>query len=92
MPAFQPYKNRRSKRLVLKKGASLVVNLERIPKRLPDGNEGQSKYCPQARQLRGSRQGLLHNIGGGWNGVAFVQIGPNDQLILEKWVEELRDH
>jgi len=35
VPAFQPYKNRRSKRLVLKKGASLVVNLERIPKRLP---------------------------------------------------------
>jgi hypothetical protein len=35
MPAFRPYKNRRSKRIVLKKGASLVVNLERIPKRLP---------------------------------------------------------
>ena len=32
---FRPYKNRRSKRTVLKKGASLVVNLERIPKRLP---------------------------------------------------------
>ena len=35
MPAFRSYKNRRSKRIVLKKGASLVVNLERIPKRLP---------------------------------------------------------
>ena len=35
VPAFRPYKNRRSKWIVLKKGASLVVNLERIPKRLP---------------------------------------------------------
>ena len=35
MPAFRPYKNRRSTRIVLKKSASLVVNLERIPKRLP---------------------------------------------------------
>jgi len=35
MPAFRPYENRRSKRIVLKKGASLVVNFERIPKRLP---------------------------------------------------------
>jgi len=39
VPAFRPYKNRRSKRIVLKKSASLVVNLERIAKRLP---------CPQA--------------------------------------------
>jgi hypothetical protein len=35
MPAFPPSENRRSKRIVLKKRASLVVNLERIPKRLP---------------------------------------------------------
>lgn len=35
MPAIQPYKNRRSKRIVLKKSASLVINLERIPKRVP---------------------------------------------------------
>ena len=35
MPTLRPYKKRRSKRIVLKKGASLVVNLERIPKRLP---------------------------------------------------------
>lgn len=25
-------------------------------------------------------------------GIAFTQIEPNHQLILEKWVEELRDH
>jgi hypothetical protein len=25
-------------------------------------------------------------------GIAFTWIEPNDQLILEKWVEELRDH
>ena len=25
-------------------------------------------------------------------GITFTQIEPNDQLILEKWVEELRDH
>ncbi len=25
-------------------------------------------------------------------GIAFTQIEPNDQLILEKWVEELREH
>src|SRR5258708_7562556 len=43
------------------------------------------------RQLRGSRQGLLHHHGG-WNGIAFTQIEQNDHLILEKWVEELRDH
>ncbi len=24
-------------------------------------------------------------------GIAFTQIEPNDQVILEKWVEELRD-
>ncbi len=24
--------------------------------------------------------------------IAFTRIEPNDQLILEKWVEELRDH
>ena len=35
MLAIQPYKNRRSKRIVLKKSASLVINLERIPKRVP---------------------------------------------------------
>jgi hypothetical protein len=35
VPTLRPYKKRRSKRIVLKKGASLVVNLERIPKRLP---------------------------------------------------------
>jgi hypothetical protein len=35
VPAFRPYKNRRSRRIVLKKGASLLVNLERIPKRFP---------------------------------------------------------
>ena len=35
VPAFRPHKNRQSKRIVLKRGASLVVNLERIPKRLP---------------------------------------------------------
>src|SRR5713101_5758879 len=35
VPAFRPHKNRQSKRIVLKKGASLVVNLERILKRLP---------------------------------------------------------
>ncbi len=28
----------------------------------------------------------------GGMGIAFTQIEPNDQLILEKWVEELRDH
>jgi len=33
--AFRSYKSRRSKRIVLKKSASLVVNLDRIPKRLP---------------------------------------------------------
>ncbi len=27
----------------------------------------------------------------GGMGIAFTQIEPNDQLILEKWVEELRD-
>ncbi len=35
VPAFRSYKSRRSKRIVLKKSASLVVNLERIAKRLP---------------------------------------------------------
>src|SRR5260370_39881550 len=35
IPAFPLHENRRSKRIVLKKGASLVVNLDRIPKRLP---------------------------------------------------------
>jgi hypothetical protein len=36
VPVFPPPENRRSKRIVLKKkSASLVVNLERIPKRLP---------------------------------------------------------
>ncbi len=30
VPAIPPYKNRRSKRVFLKKGASIVVNLERI--------------------------------------------------------------
>jgi hypothetical protein len=35
VPAIPPYKNRRLKRVVLKKSASLVVNLERIAKRLP---------------------------------------------------------
>ncbi len=28
----------------------------------------------------------------GGMGIAFTQIEPNDQLILEKWVEELREH
>jgi len=28
----------------------------------------------------------------GGMGIAFTQIEPNDHLILEKWVEELRDH
>ena len=28
----------------------------------------------------------------GGMGIAFTQIEPNDQLNLEKWVEELRDH
>jgi hypothetical protein len=28
----------------------------------------------------------------GGMGIAFTQIEPNDQLILEKWVEKLRDH
>ena len=28
----------------------------------------------------------------GGMGVAFTRIEPNDQLILEKWVEELRQH
>ena len=28
----------------------------------------------------------------GGMGIAFTQIEPNHQLILEKWVEELRDH
>lgn len=27
----------------------------------------------------------------GGMGIAFTQIEPNDQLILEKWVDELRD-
>jgi PilZ domain len=27
----------------------------------------------------------------GGMGIAFTQVGPNDQLILEKWVGELRD-
>src|SRR3977135_1180616 len=35
MRYFRAYKNRRSTRIVLKKSASLVVNLEGIPKRLP---------------------------------------------------------
>jgi hypothetical protein len=35
VPAIRPYKNRRSKQIALKKSASLVVNLERIAKRLP---------------------------------------------------------
>jgi hypothetical protein len=35
VPVIRPYKNRRSKRIILKKSASLVVNPERIPKRLP---------------------------------------------------------
>ena len=35
VPTIRPYKNRRSKRIVLKKSASLVVNLERIANRLP---------------------------------------------------------
>lgn len=28
----------------------------------------------------------------GGMGIAFTQIEPNHQVILEKWVEELRDH
>lgn len=28
----------------------------------------------------------------GGMGITFTQIEPNDQLILEKWVEKLRDH
>ena len=28
----------------------------------------------------------------GGMGIAFTQIEPKDQLVLEKWVEELRDH
>jgi len=28
----------------------------------------------------------------GGMGIVFTRIEPNDQLILEKWVEELRDH
>jgi hypothetical protein len=35
MPSFQVPKARRSKRLVLKRRASLVINLDRKPKRLP---------------------------------------------------------
>jgi hypothetical protein len=28
----------------------------------------------------------------GGMGIAFTEIAPNDQLILEKWVEKLRNH
>jgi hypothetical protein len=35
MPSFPARKARRSKRMVLKKRASLVINLDRKPKRLP---------------------------------------------------------
>ena len=35
MPTIRLYTNRRSRRIALKKRASLVVNLERIPKRVP---------------------------------------------------------
>jgi hypothetical protein len=35
MPSFRVPKARRSKRLVLKRRASLVINLDRKPKRLP---------------------------------------------------------
>ena len=35
MPALPPHEKRRSKRAVQKKRASLVVNLDRIPKRVP---------------------------------------------------------
>jgi len=35
VPALPTHEKRRSKRVVQKKGASLVVNLDRIPKRVP---------------------------------------------------------
>ena len=35
VPALPPHEKRRSKRVVQKQGASLVVNLDRIPKRVP---------------------------------------------------------
>ncbi len=36
--------------------------------------------------------GRVANISSeGGMGIAFTQIEPNDQLILEKWVEDLRD-
>ena len=35
---------------------------------------------------------VSYTTSGGGMGIAFTQIEPNDQLILEKWVEELRDH
>ena len=35
VPALPAHEKRRSKRVVQKKGASLVVNLDRIPKRVP---------------------------------------------------------
>ena len=35
---------------------------------------------------------VSYTISEGGTGIAFMQIEPNDQLILEKWVEELRDH
>ncbi len=40
---------------------------------------------------RAQRHGLSAASEGGM-GIACTQIEPNDQLILEKWVEELRDH
>ena len=35
---------------------------------------------------------VSHTTSDGGMGIAFTQIEPNNQLILEKWVEELRDH
>jgi hypothetical protein len=35
---------------------------------------------------------VSHATTDGGMGIAFMQVEPNDQLILEKWVEELRGH
>ena len=35
---------------------------------------------------------VSHATTGGGMGIAFTQIEPPNQLVLEKWVEELRDH
>jgi PilZ domain len=35
---------------------------------------------------------VSYNSSDGGMGIAFTQIEPNEQLILERWIEELRDH